>query len=60
MRGVLLQAAEAHLHQAGQVAGSGGPAFLFTHPRGPDRIKQQQANVPKVMPLYRQALRGKS
>jgi Zn-dependent protease with chaperone function len=36
----------------------GGPAFLSTHPSGPDRIKQLQENVPKVMALYERALRG--
>jgi Zn-dependent protease with chaperone function len=37
--------------------GSGGPGlnFLSTHPSGPDRIEALQANVPKVMDLYRQA-----
>jgi hypothetical protein len=28
--------------------GGGGPAFLLTHPTGPDRIKRLQENVPKV------------
>ncbi|MBT9550320.1 MAG: M48 family metallopeptidase [Hydrogenophaga sp.] len=36
----------------------GGPAFLSTHPSGPNRIKELQANVPKVMGLYEQARRG--
>jgi Zn-dependent protease with chaperone function len=37
--------------------GSGGPGlnFLSTHPSGPQRIEALQANVPKVMNLYRQA-----
>ena len=35
--------------------GSGGPAFLSTHPSGPDRIRQLEANVPKVQALYEQA-----
>jgi Zn-dependent protease with chaperone function len=40
-------------------ANKGGfPAFLSTHPSGPDRIKQLQENVPKVMALYERALRG--
>lgn len=38
--------------------GSGGPGFLSTHPAGPDRIKQLEANVPKVQTLYEQAQRG--
>ena len=39
--------------QAG--AGAGGPAFLSTHPSGPDRIQQLQANVPRVLGLYERA-----
>jgi Zn-dependent protease with chaperone function len=35
--------------------GAGGPNFLSTHPSGPDRIRQLQANVPKVQGLYQQA-----
>ena len=38
--------------------GSGGPAFLSTHPSGPQRIQQLQANVPKVKALYDKARRG--
>ena len=38
--------------------GQGGPGFLSTHPTGPDRIKQLEANVPKVQTLYAQAKRG--
>ena len=41
-----------------QASGSGGPAFLSTHPSGPERIQQLQANVPKVQSLYEQARRG--
>lgn len=37
--------------------GGGGPAFLSTHPSGPNRIQELQANVPKVQGLYEQALR---
>ncbi len=36
----------------------GGPAFLSTHPSGPDRIKQLGDNVPKVQGLYEKARRG--
>jgi predicted Zn-dependent protease len=36
--------------------GSGGPGFLFTHPTGPDRIRQLQESVPKVRGLYQQAV----
>lgn len=39
--------------QAG--GGAGGPNFLSTHPSGPDRIRQLQANVPKVQGLYLRA-----
>ena len=35
--------------------GSGGPAFLSTHPSGPNRINELRANIPKVEPLYQQA-----
>jgi Zn-dependent protease with chaperone function len=38
--------------------GSGGPGFLSTHPAGPERIRQLEANLPKVQGLYQQALRG--
>jgi Zn-dependent protease with chaperone function len=41
-----------------KAGGSNGPAFLSTHPSGPNRIKQLQANVPKVMGLYEVAKRG--
>ena len=34
----------------------GGPAFLSTHPTGPDRIKRLGDNVPKGAGLYQQAL----
>jgi predicted Zn-dependent protease len=32
--------------------GGGGPEFLSTHPSSTSRIKDLQANVPRVMPLY--------
>lgn len=35
--------------------GGGGPAFLSTHPRGPDRIERLRENVPRVRGLYEQA-----
>lgn len=41
-----------------QATSNGGPAFLSTHPTGPDRIRQLQANVPKVQGLYERARRG--
>ncbi len=39
--------------QAG--GGASGPSFLSTHPSGPQRIQQLQANVPKVQGLYQRA-----
>ncbi len=36
-------------------SGGGGPAFLSTHPRGPERIARLQENVPRVQGLYEQA-----
>ncbi len=41
-----------------QATSNGGPAFLSTHPTGPDRIRQLQANVPRVQGLYEKARRG--
>ncbi len=40
-------------------SGAAGPGFLSTHPTGPDRIRQLQANIPKVQGLYEQARRGR-
>src|SRR5574343_1023222 len=37
--------------------GGSGPGFLSPHPTGPDRIRDLQANVPKVEGLYRQSQR---
>ncbi|MEY2685071.1 MAG: hypothetical protein RJA09_2215 [Pseudomonadota bacterium] len=37
--------------------GGSGPGFLSTHPTGPDRIRDLQANVPKVQGLYQQSQR---
>jgi len=36
---------------------SNGTSFLSTHPSGPDRIRQLEANAPKVQRLYEQARR---
>ena len=41
--------------QAG--GGAGGPNFLSTHPSGPQRIQELQANVPRVQGLYERARR---
>ena len=38
--------------------GKSGLSFLSTHPSGPDRIKDLQANLPKVQGLYEAARRG--
>jgi len=38
--------------------GAGGPGFLSTHPTGPDRIRELEANVPKVRALYEKSRRG--
>ncbi len=37
----------------------GGPAFLSTHPSGPNRIERLQENIPRVRDLYQQALAGR-
>jgi len=38
-------------------SGGGGPGFLSTHPSGPERIRELEANVPKVRGLYQAARR---
>ena len=45
----------ARLSQAGAKAGARGqpPQFLSTHPSHESRIKEIEANLPKVLPLYR-------
>ena len=50
------QAAVSLWEKMGQAGGgSSGPSFLSTHPSGPERIQQLQANVPKVQGLYQRA-----
>jgi predicted Zn-dependent protease len=39
----------------GKVGGGGPPEFLSTHPSGESRIKDLEANVPRVLPLYQAA-----
>jgi Zn-dependent protease with chaperone function len=39
-------------------SGGGGLGFLSTHPTGPNRVSELQANVPKVQHLFEQARRG--
>ncbi|WP_427771742.1 M48 family metallopeptidase [Comamonas thiooxydans] len=51
------QAAVSLWRKMGQATGEGGIGFLSTHPRGPDRIRQLEGNVPRVMGLYEQARR---
>ncbi len=41
-----------------RAGGSGGPAFLSTHPSGPNRIRELEVNVPKVQGLFEAARRG--
>ncbi len=38
--------------------GGAGPGFLSTHPSGPNRIRDLEANLPKVQHLYEQARKG--
>ena len=38
--------------------GAGGLDFLSTHPSGPNRIRELEANLPKVQGLYERARRG--
>ncbi|MEO7887506.1 MAG: M48 family metallopeptidase [Polaromonas sp.] len=50
------QAAVSLWEKMGQAGGgANGPSFLSTHPSGPQRIQQLQANVPKVQGLYQRA-----
>ena len=50
------QAAVSLWEKMGQAGGgASGPSFLSTHPSGPERIQQLQANVPKVQGLYQRA-----
>ena len=51
------QAAVSLWRKMGEATGEGGIGFLSTHPTGPDRIRQLESNVPRVMSLYEQARR---
>lgn len=51
------QAAVSLWRKMGEATGEGGISFLSTHPTGPDRIRQLEGNVPRVMGLYEQARR---
>lgn len=39
----------------GKLGGGGPPEFLSTHPSSTSRIKDLEANVPRVLPLYKAA-----
>lgn len=41
----------------GKLGGRGPPEFLSTHPSGDSRIRDLEANVPRVLPLYQAAAR---
>lgn len=41
-------------------SGSGGAAFLSTHPQNDERIQDLKANLPRVMPLYEAAKKAKN
>jgi predicted Zn-dependent protease len=46
------------MSQLSQKAGKGQPPqFLSTHPANEARIRQIEANLPKVLPLYEKARR---
>ena len=50
------QASVSLWEKMGQASGNaGGIGFLSTHPSGPQRIEELQANVPKVQALYEKA-----
>lgn len=53
------QAAVSLWEKMGRASGNStaGLSFLSTHPSGPQRIRELQANVPKVLGLYQKALR---
>ena len=50
------QAAVSLWRKMGEATGEGGIGFLHP-PTGPDRIRQLESNVPRVMSLYEQARR---
>jgi len=41
-----------------RAGGGASPGFLSTHPSGPNRIRELEANLPKVQGLYERARRG--
>jgi predicted Zn-dependent protease len=40
-----------------KLSSGGPPEFLSTHPSGESRIRELEALVPKVLPLYQAAAR---
>ncbi|HET8731888.1 MAG TPA: M48 family metallopeptidase [Moraxellaceae bacterium] len=42
-------------HKMEQAGAGNGPAWLSTHPSGPQRINELQSRIPAVLPLYQQA-----
>ena len=54
--GFVPQASVSLWQKMAEAGDRGGPAFLSTHPTGPDRIRRLQENVPRVRSLYEQAV----
>jgi Zn-dependent protease with chaperone function len=51
------QASVSLWEKMGRASGNGGgPAFLSTHPTGPDRTRRLAENIPRVQGLYQQAV----
>ncbi len=42
----------------GGTSGGGMPSFFSTHPSGPNRIRELEANLPKVQGLYERSRKG--
>jgi Zn-dependent protease with chaperone function len=59
-RGAFVPAASVSLWQKMSAAsgGANGSSFFSTHPSGPERIRELDANVPRVTALYEQARGG--
>lgn len=53
--GFLPRASVTLWEKMGQASGGSGPAFLSTHPTGPDRLARLSDNIPRVQGLYEQA-----
>lgn len=50
------QQAVALWHNMEQAGGGSGPEFLSTHPSGTTRIRELEKHMPKVLPVYQQAV----